>query len=176
VERLVADALAKGAELVCGGSRSGGFYEPTVLARCDHSMAIMTDEIFGPVIPIQKVRSEDEAVTLANRSHLGLAAYVFGKDKARARRVAARIEAGSVMINEVLVSYVSAEAPFGGMKHSGYGRVHGDEALRAMCHEKHVQEARLRLSMMGFPYTEKGYRLLRRGLSLLFEKRLADLL
>jgi acyl-CoA reductase-like NAD-dependent aldehyde dehydrogenase len=163
-ERLVADALAKGAELVTGGHRvpgPGQFFEPTVLTRCDHTMAVMREEIFGPVVPIMKVASDDEAVRLANDSHLGLAAYVFTKDRAKGNRLAERIEAGSVVVNDVIAHYGVAEAPFGGVKQSGFGRVHGDDALRDMCDAKHVMASRvpdLGSDPLWFPYSPKAYR------------------
>ena len=162
-EKHIADATAKGARIVTGGARVSGpgqFFAPTVLADCDHRMTVMTEEIFGPIVPFQKVASEDEAVRLANDSHLGLNAYVFTKDKERGRRLAERIEAGSVVVNDVLLNYAAAEAPFGGIKQSGYGRVHGDDALRDMAETKHVFSSRF-LDGTGdplwFPYSTKAY-------------------
>src|SRR3954452_101946 len=122
-------------------------------------MTVMKDEIFGPIVPIQKVTSEDEAVRLANDSHLGLNAYVFTKDRDRGRRLAERIEAGSVVVNDVLLNYAAAETPFGGIKQSGYGRVHGDDALRDMTETKHVFSSRFMDASNGdplwFPYSTK---------------------
>ena len=132
--------------MVSGGKRRAGagqFFEPTVLTGCDHTMTVMKEEIFGPIVPIQKVASEDEAVRLANDSHLGLNAYVFTKNREKGKRIAQRIEAGSVIVNDVLVNYAAAEAPFGGIKQSGFGRVHGDDALRDMCDARHVFSGRV---------------------------------
>ncbi len=163
-ERLVADATAKGAEIVTGGKRLDGpgqFFEPTVLAKCDHTMAVMREEIFGPIVPFMKVSSDDEAIRLANDSHLGLNAYVFTRDRAKGRRLAERIEAGSVVVNDVIVNYGVAEAPFGGIKQSGFGRIHGDDALREMCEQKHVLSTRvpeLGGEPLWFPYSAKSYR------------------
>ena len=137
----VQDAVNKGARVVCGGKAvpgAGQFFEPTVLADCDHSMTVMREEIFGPVVPFMRVASDDEALRLANDSHLGLNAYVFTESRDRARRMCAGIEAGSVVVNDVLSNYAIAEAPFGGIKQSGFGRVHGIEGLREMCTRKHV--------------------------------------
>ena len=106
--RHVEDALQKGARLVCGGGRAqrpGLFFEPTVLAECDHSMTVMRDEIFGPIVPFMPVRSDAEAVRLANDSLLGLNAYVFTRDAGRARRMANDIQAGSVVVNDVFTNY-----------------------------------------------------------------------
>lgn len=160
----VADAVKKGARVVVGGRRRAGpgmFFEPTVLAGCDHTMTVMKQEIFGPIVPIQKVGSEDEGVRLANDSHLGLNAYVFSKDRRKAERLAERIEAGSVIVNDVLANYGAAEAPFGGVKQSGFGRVHGDDALRDMAEVRHVFSGKLpdaTRDPLWFPYSTKAYR------------------
>jgi acyl-CoA reductase-like NAD-dependent aldehyde dehydrogenase len=163
-DKHIADAVSKGAEVVAGGHKRDGrgqFFEPTVLARCDHSMTVMKEEIFGPIVAIQKVSSDDEAVRLANDSHLGLNAYVFTKDRAKGERLARRVEAGSVVVNDVLVNYGAAEAPFGGIKQSGFGRVHGEDALRDMCDARHVLSSRLpdpARDPLWFPYSGKSYR------------------
>jgi succinate-semialdehyde dehydrogenase/glutarate-semialdehyde dehydrogenase len=163
-EKHIEDAVQKGAHVVTGGKRRPGpgqFFEPTVLAGCNHTMTVMKAEIFGPIVPFQKVSSEDEAVALANDSHLGLNAYVFTKDREKGKRLAQRIEAGSVVVNDVLVNYAAAEAPFGGMKQSGFGRVHGDDALRDMAEVRHVLSGRLpepSNEVTWFPYSSKTYR------------------
>jgi acyl-CoA reductase-like NAD-dependent aldehyde dehydrogenase len=163
-EKHIADAVKKGARIVSGGKRRPGpgqFFEPTVLDNCDHTMTVMTQEIFGPIVPIQKVSSEDEGVRLANESHLGLNAYVFTKDRDKGKRLAERIEAGSVCVNDVLTNYVAVEAPFGGIKQSGFGRVHGDDALRDMAEVKHIFAGRLpdqKSDPLWFPYSSKAYR------------------
>jgi succinate-semialdehyde dehydrogenase/glutarate-semialdehyde dehydrogenase len=175
-ERHVRDALEHGARLVCGGKRRPGpgqFFEPTVLAGCKSDMTVMREEIFGPIVPFMRVQSDDEAVALANDSRLGLSAYVFTRSRERGRRLAERIEAGSVVVNDVLSQYATAEAPFGGVKQSGFGRVHGPEALRAMCQPKHVSLDRVRppaRDPLWYPYTPGGLRWLRRGARLLFGK------
>ena len=160
----IADATRKGARVVTGGKRRQGpgmFFEPTVLANCDHTMTVMTEEIFGPIVPIQKVASEDEGVRLANDSHLGLNAYVFTKDRKKGERLAERIEAGSVVVNDVLINYGASEAPFGGVKQSGFGRVHGDDALRDMAEVRHVFSPKLpdaTRDPLWFPYSTKVYK------------------
>ncbi len=173
-KRHIEDALSKGARLVCGGHElpgPGRFFEPTVLADCDHTMSVMRDEIFGPIVPFMRVRSEDEAVAFANDSPFGLNAYVFTKGRATARRLSDRIQAGSVLVNDVLSNYATIEAPFGGIKQSGFGRVHGEQSLRDMCTEKYVSydrfPARAR-DPFWFPYTSKSYAWLERGMRLLF--------
>jgi succinate-semialdehyde dehydrogenase/glutarate-semialdehyde dehydrogenase len=120
----------------------------------------MTEEIFGPIVPFMRVSSEEEALALANRSHLGLNAYVFTEDPVRGRRLAEHIDAGCVIVNEVLLNGGICEAPFGGMKQSGFGRVMGEEGLRAMCHVRHLCLDRVKLppgNPLAFPYTEKRY-------------------
>jgi succinate-semialdehyde dehydrogenase/glutarate-semialdehyde dehydrogenase len=126
-ERHVADALAKGARLACGGSRLRGglykhgfFFPPTLLADADHSMAIMTEETFGPVVGIMPVESLEQAITLANDSPYGLAGYVFSRTTATALRAAEALEVGSVWVNNIHRSYHLV--PFGGRKESGIGR------------------------------------------------------
>src|SRR3954462_6673927 len=134
VERHVEDARAKGARVVVGGSRgrheSGDWYEPTVLVDVDHTMSAMTEETFGPTLPIMKVRDEEEAIRLANDSPYGLGASVFGKDTKHAEAVARRVEAGAVCVNDALVNYSALELPMGGAKASGLGSRHGAGGIR----------------------------------------------
>lgn len=123
VERLVADAVAQGARVLTGGARldrPGFFFQPTVLAEVSPAMALSCEEIFGPVVPIQRFADEDEAVRLANGTPYGLAAYACTADQKRTWRLIDRLEAGMVGINEGSIS--SEVAPFGGIKQSGYGR------------------------------------------------------
>ena len=133
-ERQVADALAKGAQLVTGGARlTGGAYDkghyfpPTVLIDTDHSMEIMTEETFGPVVGIMPFDELDEALRLANDSRYGLAAYVFTRDVGVGLKSAETLEAGSVWVNNIRRSY--HHVPFGGMKESGIGREKSRHAL-----------------------------------------------
>jgi acyl-CoA reductase-like NAD-dependent aldehyde dehydrogenase len=173
-ERHIEDATKKGARIVRGGKRLAGpgqFFEPTVLADCDHSMTVMREEIFGPVVPFMSVKSEDEAVSLANDSTLGLNAYVFTKGRATARRLAERIQAGSVLVNDIMTNYCTTEAPFGGIKDSGFGRVHGDQSLRALCQPKYVSFDRVSppaRDPIWYPYTAKSYAWTQRAVRLLF--------
>ncbi|MCB0716840.1 MAG: NAD-dependent succinate-semialdehyde dehydrogenase [Bacteroidetes bacterium] len=124
VQRLVSDAVDKGAHPVVGGSRiadgDGYFFEPTVLSNVDDSMALNDEEIFGPVAPVYRFSDEADAIRRANNTRYGLAAYFYGRDVARVWRVAEALEYGMVGINTGLMS--TAEAPFGGVKESGIGR------------------------------------------------------
>lgn len=172
-EQHIRDAVSKGARVEIGGSRRPGpgqFFDPTVLSGCNHTMSVMTGEIFGPVVPFMAVSSDEEAIALANESHLGLNAYVFSGDRHHGRRIAERVEAGSVLVNDVLINGGMPEAPFGGVKQSGFGRVMGDESLRDMCDVRHVNVDRLPMpgDPFWFPYTEKSYAMLRKGLRALF--------
>ena len=123
VEEHIADALQHGARVVVGGSRhplGGRFFEPTVLADVTPSMMISREETFGPVAPLFRFKTEDEALALANDTEFGLAAYFYGRDIGRVWRVAEGLESGMVGINTGLIS--TEVAPFGGVKESGLGR------------------------------------------------------
>jgi succinate-semialdehyde dehydrogenase/glutarate-semialdehyde dehydrogenase len=123
VESLVADAVEKGARVVCGGHRhalGGTFYEPTIIADVNADMAMAQEEIFGPVAPLYRFHDEADAVHLANATPYGLAAYFYARDLGRVWRVAEALEYGMVGINEGIIS--TEVAPFGGIKESGIGR------------------------------------------------------
>src|SRR3954470_12360229 len=125
---LVDDAVAAGAELRCGGPVNSGdgpdLYAPAVLTGVTHDMRIMREEIFGPVVPVITVDSEDEAIALANDSEFGLGASVWTLDRARGDRIARRLEAGMVWINDHMYSHGACSCSWGGVKHSGIGRGH----------------------------------------------------
>ncbi|BCZ85621.1 succinate-semialdehyde dehydrogenase [NADP(+)] GabD (plasmid) [Paraburkholderia terrae] len=123
VEEHVADARAKGARVIVGGTRgeqAGNFYAPTVLADATPDMLIFSEETFGPVAPLFRFRTEADAIALANDTPFGLAAYFYGRDIGRVWRVAEALECGMVGINEGIIS--TEVAPFGGVKESGLGR------------------------------------------------------
>ncbi|MGW8318970.1 MAG: aldehyde dehydrogenase family protein [Candidatus Promineifilaceae bacterium] len=129
VEDHLADALAKGARILVGGGISGMFVEPTVVVNVDHSMKLMRDETFGPILPIMKVKDEAEAIRAANDSDLGLSASVWSRDLQRAQRVAHELQVGSVNINDAISQYPVSLLPFGGLKGSGLARTHGKEEV-----------------------------------------------
>ncbi len=149
----VSDARQRGAKVLIGGQRGKGgkgganlegyFYEPTVLTDVDHDMAIMRDETFGPVLPVMTFKTDEEALTLANDSIYGLTASVWTKDIARGKRLAERIEAGTVMVNEVVYTHGIAQTPWGGVKDSGYGRTHGRLGLLELVYPQHIHINRL---------------------------------
>lgn len=134
-ERLVADALAKGARLVAGGKARPDigplFYEPTVLADVNHQMDIMRQESFAPLMPIMRVSSAEEAVQLANDSPYGLTSSVFTADRQRARELGLRLHTGDVNVNIVQYSLATPDLPAGGWGESGLGRRNGPEGLLA---------------------------------------------
>lgn len=147
VEEHVSDAVQRGATVHTGGRRGskpeGFFYEPTVLTSVDHSMLIMRDETFGPVLPIMTFRTDDEAIDLANDSMFGLTASIWTRNIARGRRLAERIEAGTVMVNEVVYTHGIAQTPWGGVKDSGYGRTHGRLGLLELVTPTHIHVNRI---------------------------------
>jgi acyl-CoA reductase-like NAD-dependent aldehyde dehydrogenase len=142
VESQMEDAVAHGARVLAGGSRlpelGKNFYAPTVLADVTHGMSIMREETFGPVLPVMAFDSDEAAVKLANDSEYGLAASVWTRDRARGERLARRIQAGTVMVNDVVSYFGISEAPHGGVKSSGIGRAHGRSGLEEMTRLKYV--------------------------------------
>jgi acyl-CoA reductase-like NAD-dependent aldehyde dehydrogenase len=147
VERHVNQAIDNGAVALTGGERlrevTGPFYPPTVLTNVNHTMDVMREETFGPVLPIMNFRTEEEAVSLANDSDFGLTASVWTNNIARGQRLAARIDAGTVMINEVFYTHGIAQTPWGGVKQSGLGRTHGRAGLLELVHSQHIHVNRL---------------------------------
>ena len=144
VEEQVSEAVAQGAEVLCGGSRPdlpglhGFFYEPTVITRVNHQMRLMREETFGPVLPIMVVEDEAEAVALANDSAFALSASVWTRDRKRGERLARQIEAGAVMVNDCISYFGISEAPHGGPKMSGIGRTHSRLGLMEMVQVKYI--------------------------------------
>ena len=180
VERHVSDAVEKGARVVVGGHRREGqgmFYEPTVLVDVDHTMECMTEETFGPTLPIMKVRDAEEAIRLANDSPYGLAGSVFSKDTKRGEAVARRIEAGAVCVNDAMMNYSALELPMGGAKASGLGSRHGAGGIRKYCSQQAILVTPswgLKRDMHMFPYRERTTRMLGRVLKLLYGRGKRD--
>jgi succinate-semialdehyde dehydrogenase/glutarate-semialdehyde dehydrogenase len=139
VAELVQDAVGKGAKAVVGGrilDGTGYFYEPTVLADIPDDARVLREEIFGPVAPVKGFSSEEEAIAWANDTEYGLVAYVYTRDLGRAFRVIEGLETGMVGLNQGMVS--NAGAPFGGVKHSGFGREGGPEGIEEYLETKYV--------------------------------------
>jgi acyl-CoA reductase-like NAD-dependent aldehyde dehydrogenase len=157
----VADAVQKGARVLAGGSEAPGagrFFEPTVLVDVDHTMKCMTEETFGPTLPIMKVRDEDEAVRLANDSPYGLGASVFSRDTARGEAVARRIEAGAANVNDAMINYTVLELPMGGAKASGLGSRHGAGGIRKYCSQQAIvvtPKLAMKKELFMYPYKSR---------------------
>ena len=147
VESHVEDARNQGAKILLGGKHlpelGPHFYAPTVLADVSHNMRIMREETFGPVLPIMTFDSDDEAIKLANDSQFGLAASIWTRDRKRGEALARRIQAGTVMVNDVVSCFGISEAPHGGVKASGLGRTHGRFGLDEMVRTKYIDSDRI---------------------------------
>lgn len=167
VEDHVSDAVTRGARVQTGGQRlndsRGWFHQPTVITGVDHSMKIMRDETFGPVLPIMTFKTDEAAVRLANDSVFGLTASVFTRDLSRGRRLAAQIDAGTVMVNEVVYTHALAQTPWGGVKQSGYGRTHGRLGLLELVVLQHIHVNGMPSvpDLWWFPYTTQAAGLFR---------------
>jgi acyl-CoA reductase-like NAD-dependent aldehyde dehydrogenase len=173
VEQHVADAVSKGARALTGGKRrtgEGNFFEPTVLVDVDHSMQAMTEETFGPTLPIMRVGDAEEALRLANDSPYGLGAAIYTKDIARGQELARRVEAGAVCINDALLNYLAVELPMGGWKASGLGTRHGAAGIRKFTKQQALLTTRLALKRepFMFPYKATTSKLLFKGLRLIY--------
>ncbi len=147
VEDQVNDAVAHGARVLAGGRRmteiGTKFYAPTVITGVDHSMRILREETFGPVLPILPFDSEEDAIRLANDSEFGLAASIWTRDRRRGERLASRIAAGTVLVNDAVIGFGISEAPHGGIKCSGIGRTHGRIGLEEMTWLQYLDSDRL---------------------------------
>jgi acyl-CoA reductase-like NAD-dependent aldehyde dehydrogenase len=171
VTAQVEQARAAGATVLTGGAPlpgPGRYYPPTVLTGVRPEMELMKEETFGPVLPLTVVGSEEEAVRLANDSPFGLSAYVFGR-KSHAERVADQLMAGTVMVNEVVYTHGMPETPWGGIKTSGLGHVHGLQGLKDLSIQRHLHSERVRLPAFWlFPYTDTWMRRIKAVLDWLF--------
>jgi betaine-aldehyde dehydrogenase len=164
----VEDARSKGARVLTGGRRpngAGDWYEPTVIADADHSMKVMSEETFGPVIPVMKVRDAEEALRLSNDTTYGLGGSVFTRDFNRGVEIARRMETGAVNVDDVLTHYLALEVPMGGWKSSGIGYRHSAYGIRKFCRAESIVSPRFRQGKsdpLWFPHTPRKRRLINR--------------
>jgi acyl-CoA reductase-like NAD-dependent aldehyde dehydrogenase len=180
VSRHVEDARRAGARIAAGGhgrADHGRYYEPTVLVDVDHSMSCMTDETFGPTLPIMRVSDAEDAIAKANDSRYGLAASVWTKDIARGEAIAQRMQAGAVCVNDAQLNYVALELPMGGWKESGLGVRHGAPGIRKYTRQQALLVTRfapLKRDVHMFPYKAGTTKLLGRLIKLLYGRGKRD--
>ena len=179
VDEHVRDAIAKGAKVLVGGHTGPGpgrFYEPTVLVDVDHSMKIMTEETFGPTLPIMKVPNAEEAVRLANDSPFGLQASVWTSDVESGEALARRVEAGVVCVNDAQINYSALNLPMGGWKASGLGTRHGANGIRKYTKVQSLLVTRFapKKDLHMFPYRKWRTRMLQRMLRFLYGRGSRD--
>jgi acyl-CoA reductase-like NAD-dependent aldehyde dehydrogenase len=142
IRELVNDAVNLGAKVLCGGRArpdlGPNFFEPTVISGVNPSMKLFEEETFGPILAIQIVESEEEAIARCNDSNFALSASIFTSNSARGQSIARLLKAGTVMINDAISYFGIAEAPHGGCKQSGWGRTHGKAGLLEMVQPKYI--------------------------------------
>ena len=177
VDDHVRDAVAKGATVLTGGRQRPGpgrFYDPTVLVDVDHTMKIMTEETFGPTLPIMKVSDVEEAVRLANDTPYGLQASVWTSNVTRGQELARRIQAGVVCVNDAQINYTALNLPMGGWKNSGLGTRHGASGIRKFTRVQSLLVTRRapKRELFMFPYRAKRTLLLRQLVRLLYGRSL----
>jgi acyl-CoA reductase-like NAD-dependent aldehyde dehydrogenase len=176
IEAHVKDAVDKGARVTTGGHRGegpGDFFEPTVIADANHTMTCMTEETFGPTLPIMKVSDADEAVRMANDSVFGLQGSVWTGNKRRGEEIARRVEAGAVLVNDAMINYAAFGAPMSGWKESGVSGRHGANGIRKYCKTQTIVTNRLPMKKDIFmmPYSPKTTRMLNRVTELVHSRR-----
>lgn len=176
IEAQMADATEKGANVLVGGERNralpGYFFPPTVVVDVHHDMDLMKQETFGPVVAIQKVRDEQEAISLANDSDYGLSGNLWTRDLDRGEALAEQIVTGSVCVNDIAVTYGIPEAPFGGRKASGVGQVNGETGIRGYCHLHPIIIDTGKRAQGGYPYTPESAAGLQKLIKTVFGNRI----
>jgi len=182
VRRHLEDALAKGAVIFARSSQpegdgSGNMLPAMVLTEVNHEMLVMREETFGPIVGVMKVRNMNEAVALANDSHLGLTSSVWSRNRKEAEKLARQIHAGAVMINDHVMSHGMAETPWGGFKESGIGRTHGAIGFDEMTQPQVIVHDLMpfaRQNIWWFPHGEEKYRGLLGGIKFIYGKSISE--
>ncbi|MBN2356381.1 aldehyde dehydrogenase family protein, partial [candidate division KSB1 bacterium] len=177
VQHHLADAVAGGAKILYGGERikgKGFFIQPTLLTQVDHSMKVMTEETFGPIVAIMAVKDIDEAVRMANDSKYGLSAYGWTRSRATAKKMMRELDAGTVMINDATSSWGEPNAPWVGFKQSGIGLSRSEYGLREMVQVKYVSYDRgnNEQNIWWFPYTTIGRKFIIDAIEFLYQRSL----
>jgi len=176
VQAQIEDALEKGAEIVLGGKQRqpGFFFEPTILTNVNHSMRIMTEETFGPILPIMVVDSVDEAIRLANSTPFGLSAFGWTQSRKTAKKLLNDLQAGIVVINDSTFSWGEPTAPWGGIKVSGIGKTRAQFGLQEMVQIKYTSydKSRNKTNLWWFPYNGSLLEIYHRAAELFFSRSL----
>jgi len=177
VKKQVDQAVSLGAQILTGGKArmefGGYFFEPTVLADVTDDMNVIRQEIFGPILPIVVVKDESEAIRRANDSNFALGASVWTRDIKRGEEIARSIQSGMIWINDALYSHIAPDAPWGGMKHSGFGRSHSAASLMEFVNIKHIGVDREGKRKWNFPYSKKSLSLINDAMDACHEEKVA---
>ncbi len=179
IEKLVDDAVADGARVLVGGRRvrsdEGQYFQPTLLVDVTPEMAIMREEVFGPVMVVVRTASDEQAIEIANSTRFGLGSTVVTKSRKRARRIAEQLVAGSCTVNDFGLTYMAQDLPFGGARASGFGRLNGREGLRACTNQKAILEDRfpfVHIPLAVYPVKRGDYDVLRGVVRAMYEPSL----
>lgn len=174
IREHIEDAISKGAKIVFGGKIENNKVQPAILIDVDHSMKVMKEETFGPLIPIMKFKTIEEAITLANDCYYGLSASVWTKNISLGKSIARKIQAGSVLINDCISYFGAVEAVVGGIKLSGTGRVNSRSGIMEMVYEKYYNYDTFtwQKKLWWFNYSEKSTKIIKEATTFLFDKNL----
>jgi succinate-semialdehyde dehydrogenase/glutarate-semialdehyde dehydrogenase len=180
VEKQVEEAKKNGARVLTGGKRNenfpGYFYEPTVMVDVNHNMEVMSEETFGPVLPIVIVENDEEAIKRANDSKFGLSAAIWTKNLKHGEKIARELKAGSITINDSLYHFGISDVPIGGVKESGFGRTHAKEGLLEMVNTKYVGiDARTwEHKLYWYGYNQSLYDAMKAAVKFLYSKNIIE--
>ena len=178
IQSLLEDAMSKGARVLCGGKSRpelGGYYfEPTIITDLSDEMRILKEEIFGPILPVMILDNVEQAMEKANSSDLGLASSIWTANIAQGEELAGRLQAGIVWLNDGLFSHVCPDAPWGGVKNSGFGRAHSEYELLDMVSIKNVGISGEGIRDWHFPYSEPARGYIKAAIDLLHRRSLGE--